>query len=306
MLLHRTLGRTGLRVSPIALGTVALGLEYGIPTGPGLLKPHASDAERLLNRALDLGVNLIDTARAYGESETIIGQALASRRQEFVLASKVSSYPGEPHRVGESVRESLRQLRTDFLDLVQIHSGASDKQPDPDTTGALLELKSAGVVRAIGASVYGEEAAAAAVRSGSFDTLQVAASALDRRLEASLLPAAQSARVGVLARSVLLKGALTDRWRYLPEQLASLKGAVQQLERLCGGEVASLPELAYRYALSVPSIDSVLAGVTSESELESALRWAARGPLSPELLTAIRALESLPNEILTPAFWPAL
>jgi aryl-alcohol dehydrogenase-like predicted oxidoreductase len=64
MLLHRTLGRTGLRVSPIALGTVALGLEYGIPTGPGLLKPHASDAERLLNRALDLGVNLIDTARA--------------------------------------------------------------------------------------------------------------------------------------------------------------------------------------------------------------------------------------------------
>jgi aryl-alcohol dehydrogenase-like predicted oxidoreductase len=306
MLSTRTLGRSGLRVSRIALGTVALGLEYGIPTGSGGLKPDASDAERLLNRALDLGVNLIDTARAYGDSETIIGRALASRRQEFVLASKVSSYPGEPHRVAESVRESLRQLRTDFIDLVQIHCGAADKQPDPDTTAALLELKSAGAVRAIGASVYGEEAAAAAVRSGLFDTLQVAASALDRRLEKSLLPEAQSAGVGVLARSVLLKGALTDRWRYLPETLAPLKNAVQQLERMCGGEVESLPELAYRYALGVPAIDSVLAGVTSESELESALRWAARGPLSAGLLAAIRAMEPLPNEILTPAYWPAL
>jgi aryl-alcohol dehydrogenase-like predicted oxidoreductase len=266
------------------------------------LKPDASHAERLLHRALDLGVNLIDTARAYGESEAIIGRALGSRRREFVIATKVSSYPGEPRRVGDSVRESLRQLRTDVLDLVQIHCGAADARPDPDTTDALLELKAAGLVRAIGASVYGEEAALAASQSGAFDTLQVAVSALDRRLEAAVLPAAHTAGVGVLARSVLLKGALTDRWRFLPDALAPLKSAVERLEGLC----ESLPELAYRYVLSVPAIDCVLAGVTSERELESALRWTERGPLPVELLAEIRARELLPAEMLSPAYWPAL
>lgn len=298
----RVLGRSGLSVSRIGLGTVALGLEYGIPAGSRQLKPDALSAERLLNRALDLGVNLIDTARAYGDSEAIIGRAIASRRQEFVLASKVSSYPGQADRVGESVRESLRQLRTDVIDLIQIHCGALDTQPDPDTTGALMDLKSAGLVRAIGASVYDEEAAIAAIRSGSFDSLQVAVSALDRRLEATVLPAAQAAGVGVVARSVLLKGALTDRARYLPEELAPLKRAVEQLERLGG----CLPELAYRYVLSLPGIDCVLNGATSETELESALLWAERGPLPPGTLASIRATELLSPEMLSPAFWPAL
>lgn len=299
---HTTLGRSGLRVSRIGLGTVALGLDYGIPTGASPLKPAASDAERILHRALDLGINLIDTARAYGESEAIIGRALAGRRQEFVLATKVSSYPGEPHRIGESVRESLRHLRTDAIDLLQIHCGANDTQPDPDTTAAVVELKSAGLVRAIGASVYGAGTALTAIRSGVFDTLQVAVSALDRRLEADVLPAAHAAGVGVLARSVLLKGALTDRWHHLPGALAPLKDAVARLEGLC----ESLPELGYRYALSVAGIDCVLTGASSEPELESALRWAGRGPLPTDTLATIRAAELLPAHILSPAYWPPL
>jgi aryl-alcohol dehydrogenase-like predicted oxidoreductase len=293
-------------VSRVALGTVALGLDYGIPTQGAKLRPEAADAAQLLNCALDMGIKLIDTARSYGESEEIIGAAIGHRRQEYVLATKVTPTPCEPHRVHESVHASLRALRTDVIDLVQIHCGATDREPDACTTDALLELKRSGAIRHLGASVYSEESGEAAMASGHFDCLQVAYSALDRRIETTLLPAAVEESMGILARSVLLKGALTDRVESLPDELAPLKKAARELARLAASEVECLPELAYRYALSNPAIDSVLAGVTSIRELEQALLWAARGELSPTLLDVIRATPMLAEKLLTPAFWPSL
>ena len=300
------LGSTDLVVSRIGLGTVALGLDYGIPTPGAKLRPEAADAARLLNCALDMGVRLIDTARSYGESEEIIGAAIGHRRQEYVLASKVVPSFRDQSRVHESVHASLRALRTDVLDLVQIHCGATDREPDPSTTDALQELKRSGEIRYLGASVYGEESGEAAMASGYFDCLQVAYSALDRRIENTLLPAAGRASIGILARSVLLKGALTARVESLPDELAPLRKAAWELERFAADEVECLPELAYRYALSNPAIDSVLAGVTSILELEQALLWAARGALSPSLLDRIRATPLLSEKLLTPAFWPSL
>ena len=292
-------------VSRIGLGTVALGLDYGIPTPGSRLRPEPRDAARLLQSALDMGVSLIDTAPSYGESEELIGTAIGHRRHEFVLATKVTPSAREPDRIRKSVHASLRALRTDVLDLVQLHCSPTDKEPDVPTTEALLELKRCGQIRYLGASVYGA-AGDVAMASGHFDCLQVAYSALDRRIEAELLPYAEQKGIGILARSVLLKGALTDRVHVLPDELEPLRKAVKELERLAGGEVECLPELAYRFALSNSAIDSVLAGVTSIHELEQALVWAARGALSHELLNAIRATSSLSEQLLTPAFWPAL
>ena len=302
----RKLGTTNLLVSRIGLGTVALGLDYGIPIQGSKRKPGAQDAMLILQSALDMGVRLIDTARTYGESEEIIGKAIGHRRREYVLASKVMPFPAEPERVRESVKKSLRALQTDVIDLMQIHCSVTDKLPDPSTTEALLQLKRSGEIRHLGASVYGEEAGLAAMATGHFDCLQVAYNALDRRPRNALLPIAAKTRMGILARSVLMKGALTERVDQLPEEFVSLRMAVRELERLAADEVECLPELAYRYALSEPAIDSVLAGVTSIRELEQSLRWADRGPLSPQLLDRIRVLPMLPEQILTPAYWPAL
>ncbi len=302
----RTLGATNLVVSRVGLGTVAIGLDYGIPIHGSKLRPGPADAAQLLQSALDMGVKLIDTARTYGDSEAIIGAAIGHRRQEYVLASKVMPYPGEPQRVTESVRESLRALRTDVIDLMQIHCSVTDHEPDVSTTEALLGLKRSGEIRYLGASVYSEKAGAAAMASGHFDCLQVAYNALDRRVGNTLLRAAGQESMGILARSVLLKGALTDRVERLPEELAGLKSAARELERLAANEVECLAELAYRYALSEPAIDSVLAGVTSVRELDQALRWAALGALSPALQNGIRAMPMLSEKMLTPAFWPTL
>ena len=125
---HR-LGRTGLLVSELSLGTVELGLDYGIrPTGADA-RPDEAAAARLLHRALDLGINYIDTARGYGASEQIIGRALRRRRAECVLATKVSTFheeglSGEPlkQRLIASVHESLAALATETIDIMMLHS----------------------------------------------------------------------------------------------------------------------------------------------------------------------------------------
>src|SRR5579872_5720532 len=110
---NRILGRTGLAISELSLGTVELGLAYGIAAPGETLKPGEQQAAALLHTALDRGINLIDTARAYGESERIIGRVLKSRRREFVLLSKVR--PGRAEEVRRSVRESLSNLQTDVI-----------------------------------------------------------------------------------------------------------------------------------------------------------------------------------------------
>src|SRR5262245_35344643 len=152
---HR-LGRTGLEVSEISLGTVELGMAYGIEAS----KPSEREAAALLHEALDLGINLLDTARAYGDAEAIIGRNLAERRREFVLLSKVAT--GRRDSVQSMVEQSLRELRTDRIDIMLVHCGYG-AVPDSETVDALLACQSAGKLRYLGTSVYGEQAALASI-----------------------------------------------------------------------------------------------------------------------------------------------
>lgn len=260
---RRRLGRTGLMVSEISLGTVELGMDYGINPVGGEARPDQEEAARLLGRALDFGVNYIDTARAYGESETAIGKAIAHRRGEFVLASK--AIPAEPDKMRASVEQSLRELRTEVIDVMMLHSAPTGVLTQGEALGVLAEFRDKGLVRFIGASVYGEEAALAAIASGECDCLQIAYSAIDRRPEARVLPAALEADVGIVVRSVLLKGALTHRFEQLPDDLASLKQAVRERMAACGG--MSLPEFAYRYVLGHAGAHTALVGTRHVSEL---------------------------------------
>ena len=159
---RRPLGRTGLEVSPIGFGTFKIGRNEGIKYPDAYPLPSEEEATFLLNGVLDLGINLIDTAPAYGVSESRIGRALASRRDEFVLSSKVgerwldetSIYDFTPDAIRESVEESLRRLRTDHLDLLLLHSDGKDE--DHRSADALpdlfRELRDSGMTRSIGCS----------------------------------------------------------------------------------------------------------------------------------------------------------
>jgi aryl-alcohol dehydrogenase-like predicted oxidoreductase len=169
---------------------------------------------------------------------------------------------------------------------------------------ALLDARHKGRILFIGASVYGEDAALAAIDSGAFDVLQIAYSALDRRAEQRVIPAAVQADVGIVARSVLLKGALTDRYRNLPDGLAELKQAVMRMQRAVCNGMHELPEVAYRYVLTQPVPHSALVGTSSIEELQQVLRFADAGDLPSQTVANIRSTAMPDPFYLNPGNWP--
>ncbi len=215
---YRTLGRTGIKVSPYALGTLALGTAIG--------NPDHDDSIRIIHKALDAGINFIDTADAYGESEVVVGKALKGRRDSVVLATKFGRPTGDDlNQQGASrrwimtaVEHSLRRLQTDYIDLYQLH------RPDPgtdieETLSALSDLIHSGKVRVIGASQTPAfsiiEAQWAAERCGleRFRTEQPPYSILSRGIEREVLPIAGRHGMGVLVWGPLAQGMLTGRIR---------------------------------------------------------------------------------------------
>ena len=270
----RRLGRTGLEVSEIGLGTVELGMAYGIADEHGIQAPSRAEAARLLNLALDSGINFIDTARVYGVSEEMIGCGLKSRRKEYILASKISAI-GAPHQGGlsvrahvmESVEQSLRALQTDVIDLMQLHS-ASVEDIGRWTDGGPPGIPGGRAHSISGASTYGEDAAVAALEDGRFDCIQVAYNVLDRELEGKVLPLARARGVGVVVRSVLLKGALTHRYSYLSPGLKELKDAVEKIISIEAAGAEGLPQFAYRFVLAHPAVSTALVGTANDAEFK--------------------------------------
>jgi aryl-alcohol dehydrogenase-like predicted oxidoreductase len=311
---YRTLGRTGLRVSALALGTVELGLDYGIAAPGEFGRPSEAEAIRLVHSALDAGINLIDTARAYGESEALLGRALRDRRAQVVLASKVrtqrddgSSPGGEELRrtMEQSLEASLNLLQTDHLDLWQIHNVDSALLAHHDIIAEVFETaRRSGKARAVGGSTYGVAAPLAALESDLFDMLQVTYSVLDQRLADRFFSLAAERNVGVLVRSILLKGALTSRGDYLPDHLAALRDRSRQFRSLIAesGLSASPVQAAIAFGLAHPHIHSVLVGVRSEWELREALS-AIAVRLPNALIEQLYALRLDDAELLNPGTW---
>jgi aryl-alcohol dehydrogenase-like predicted oxidoreductase len=308
--IQRDLGSTGLKVSPVAVGTAELGLDYGIPAEGLNRRPSRAEGIRFIHAAIDRGVTLFDTAPAYGESETILGQALRDRRPGISIATKVS-VPGVSGRAGlewaieASVVSSLRALHTDVIDVVQLHSANAGTLALGDALGALDRLRREGHVRAIGATTYGLTAAQAALEDRRLQVLQLAISPVDRLAEtAGILERATNGGVGLLARSVLLRGVLTERRRHIPAELPALTKAASRLAQVAAESGLELPVLAYRYVLFLPGVSSALIGTVRITELDLALRAAESGPLGDVVLQAIRSIDLEDQRELDPRNWP--
>jgi aryl-alcohol dehydrogenase (NADP+) len=284
---YRTLGRTGIQVSPYALGTLMFATVMG--NAP-------EDSARIIGTALDAGINLIDTADAYGDSEDVVGKALEGRRDEVVLATKFGRPIGQdPNHQGASgrwivtaVENSLRRLRTDYIDLYQLH------RPDPrtdieETLAALTDLIRSGKVRAIGASQTPAsgivEAQWVAERRGlaRFHTEQPAYSILNRGIEREILPATQRFGLGTLVWGPLGQGLLTGRVR--KNQHNDLRRAsmvhhltdehrldvVEQLVPLAGEAGLPMTHLAMAFTIAHPGVTSALLGARTMDHLDGLL-----------------------------------
>ena len=309
---YRILGRTGLHVSALALGTVELGLDYGIVAPGAFGRPSEAEAQRLVHAAVDAGINLIDTARDYGESEAVLGRALRGRREQVILATKVragaQSLPDSTALRREmlaSLETSLQQLQTDYVDLWQIHNLDAEMLARVDVLAEVFaEARQSGKVRWAGGSTYGSALPMAALQTGAFDVLQGTYSVLDQRLADRVLPMAAARNVGIVIRSILLKGALTPRGDYLPDHLDRLRARSRRFRRLvddAGLELSPI-QAAIAFGLAHPQIGSVLVGVRSEAELHEDLR-AAELRLPDELCEQLRGLRLDDAELLNPATW---
>ncbi|GII57773.1 aldo/keto reductase [Planotetraspora thailandica] len=298
---YRVLGRTGMKVSVHCLGTMMFG---------AVGNPDHDECARIVHAALDGGVNFVDTADMYsaGESEEIVGKALYGRRDEVVLATKVHFPMGEGvNRGGNSrrwivtaVEDSLRRLRTDWIDLYQVHR--PDHTTDiEETLSALTDLVSQGKIRAFGCSTFPAEEIAEAhhvsERRGlqRFRTEQPPYSILARGVEASVLPTCARYGMGVLTWGPLASGFLTGRNRTslpvdlttgrallnpgrfdpaLPVNVAKLDIA-EQLAALATEIGCSLPQLAVAFPVAHPAVTSVIIGPRTMEQLESLLDGAS-------------------------------
>jgi 1-deoxyxylulose-5-phosphate synthase len=309
-----TLGRTGLRISALALGTVELGLDYGIRAPGHYGRPPQEEAIRLVHAAMDAGISLVDTARAYGSSEQVLGRALQGRREQVILATKVrtqrddgSTPTGEELRrqMLESLETSLRELQTDWVDLWLIHNLDQPLLAQIEELVEIFdEVRGAGKVRWVGASTYGVEMPLAAVRSGIFDVVQVTYSVLDQRLADEVFPLAAAQNVGVVVRSVLLQGVLTERGDHLPDHLEALRARSRRFRQLVAesGVGLSPAQVAIAFGLAHPQIDAVLMGVRTLTELNENLE-AVEATFPAALLDQLYPLRLDDADLLNPATW---
>jgi aryl-alcohol dehydrogenase-like predicted oxidoreductase len=290
---YRTLGRTGIEVSPYCLGAMMLGA-WG--------NPDHDDSIRIIHTALDAGINFVDTADVYSdsESEEIVGKALKGRRDDVVLASKVH-YPmgDDPNHRGNSRRwiiaaaeNSLRRLQTDHLDLYQVH------RPDPtvdveETLSALSDLIHSGKVRAIGTSTFPAseivEAQWVAERRGleRFRTEQPPYSIINRSIEREVLPVCQRYGMGALVWSPLSQGLLTGRFRKgqqtgthrsggMPQHFSDERklDVVEELIPLADKAGLPMTHLAMAFAIAHPGVTSAIIGPRTMEQLDDLLAGA--------------------------------
>jgi aryl-alcohol dehydrogenase-like predicted oxidoreductase len=294
---HRILGRTGVSVSKLCLGTMMFG-SWG--------NPDHDESVRIIHAALDAGINFVDTADVYsaGESEEIVAKALAGgRRDGVVLATKVGFPMGDDpmergasrRRLFKGVEGSLRRLRTDWIDLYQIH------RPDPstdvdETLGALTDLVAQGKIRSFGSSTFPAAEIVEAQwiardrRLNRFVTEQPPYSLLVRGIEADVLPTCARFGMGVIPWAPLASGWLSGRWRKgsdLPgssraERLParydlSIPGnqrkldAVEELAQLAEGAGLTLIQLALAFVLNHPAVTAPIIGPRTMEHLESQL-----------------------------------
>ena len=252
------MGKTDMDVSVLGFGGSEIGYQ----------RVSAKTVARLLGGALDAGLNVIDTAECYEDSEELIGKALGARRRDVHLFSKCGHARAEarsdwrPEALSRSIERSLRRLATDHLDLIQLHSCGLDVLQRGDAITALERARDRGWVRYIGYSGDGE-AARWAVESGRFDTLQTSVSIADQEAIDLTLPAARAAGLGVIAKRPLANVA----WRYARKPTeAYYQEYWERLRALdyafLRGKADAAVKTALRFTLGVPGVHTAIVGTT--------------------------------------------
>lgn len=305
---YRTLGRTGLRVSVIGLGTMVHAGHFG----------PMDDAESLgaIDAALELGVNFIDTSDAYGAgySETLLGKALKGKRDKVILATKGGNVMVGPNRgktdfsadyISRVMDESLKRLQTDYIDLYQLHNPNVEVIERGEVWEILERRKKEGKIRYYGVSINKMEEGVAAVKGGRSDTVQVEYNMLVQEPAKELFPLAYKANVGIIARAPLRRSLLTgklmpaDQQRFQGEDVRARNFAgelfakelakVESLRFVVKGPAKSLTQASIAFCIAHPAVSVVIPGARNPQQMRENAA-AADLKLSAEELSRIEEL----------------
>ena len=304
--MKRALGSTGADVTILSYGAMEL---RGLPRGPEIAD---EDAERLLNAVLDGGINLIDTSPDYGRSEELIGRYVGHRRDEFFLASKcgclieipTDATPPYPHdyspaNVRADVEQSLRRLRTDRLDLVQVHMSPSQATLEQNhTVETLQELRDEGKVRFIGMSGILPDLPDH-IAMNVFDEFQIPYSAVQRDCE-DLITEAAAKGAGTLIRGGAARGAAAEDKNWAVGPLSQEKGLGQRnwddsgITGLLEQAGMAAHEFMLRFTLSHPALTTTIVGTSNPAHLAGNIALAEKGPLPADLYEQAKKVLPVP------------
>jgi len=286
-------GKTGFEVSRLGFGGAPVG-RLGVPE---------AQVHRLLLEALDAGVNLIDTAACYDVSEQLIGQAIGKRRDEYVLMSKCGHRAGDaagepfsPELITQSVDQSLRRLDTDVIDVMLLHSCGKDVLEQGEALSALERARDAGKVRCIGYA-GDNDAAAYAATLGPVEVIELSVNIVDQHNIDAVLPKCQERGLGVIAKRPIANAAwkptdelpsvFRDYIRPYADRLKAM-GVTPNDLGFRGYADIEWPEIALRFALSVPGVHSAIVGTTSTVNLHANIAAAKKRALPEDVLAQLR------------------
>lgn len=314
MMEHRELGRTGMRVSAIGFGAWAIGgasEASGTPLGWG----RTSDDESLaaIRRARDLGVNFFDTSDSYGfgRSESLLGIVLSRHRQDVIIATKVGvarNATGELKKdfsrkhILLAVDGSLKRLRTDYIDLYQLHNPTLDDLRREEIQETMDRLQDAGKIRFWGVSIFSPEEGVEIIRQGWGYALQVLYNVLNQAPESELFPLAKERGYGIIARVPLASGLLTGKYRQdavfrsddvrqnflTPRRLQEVTERVDEVRSIVGPTERTMAEASLRFVLANDAVSTTIPGAKNVRQVENNVA-AVEGRLAAEVVEKLRA-----------------
>jgi len=287
----RQIGSSDLYVSEVGLGCMSVGTEE-------------TRAIRLIDEAIDYGVNYLDTADLYdqGLNEEFVGKAIKHKRNSIILATKVGNrfekgkqgWSWDPSKtyIMSAVKESLHRLQTDYIDLYQLHGGTIEDNID-EAIEAFEELKKEGYIRYYGISSIRPNVIREYVKRSSIVSVMMQYSILDRRPE-EVFPLLEKHNISIVARGPVAKGLLTERQMdisdlekgYLDYEGSELASVISTLKAIAGNR--SLTELALQYCLSEPSVAAVVAGASKNEQLLENIRAVQSNPLTESEIMQIK------------------
>jgi aryl-alcohol dehydrogenase-like predicted oxidoreductase len=294
----RRLGRTGAQVTFVGFGALEIGRNWGFGDAKATQRPDDDTTISVLNGVLDLGINLIDTASAYHQSEHRIGKGISQRRAEFFLASKCGEHNQEPSTyydfsyaaVKASIEHSLQRMQVRQIDLMQIHFGPNPAQvlADGETLRAMQAAQVEGKIRFLGASAAGE-ITRFCIETGNIDVLQLEYNLLNQQ-DADLIALCQQRGIGVLIRGGVARGLLTPKVIPWLETLSPvLKPKLKAVLNFLNNDGERLMTLALSFLHQNAGISSILVGSKNLQHLQQNLAL-LETPIDPDVLSHVLAI----------------